>query len=324
MRCGQCAGCHAINCGTCRFCKDMPQFGGRGIMRQSCEKRKCEVIAAEEEVKAEERRVEREAADKVRQAEREARQAEREARQAARGPRQSNRDRQTMADRLTSTAVQKAGARFPTVKLEPKMTGGWGAFVTPAGTRVEAVLDEEGLSDTYWAGRVVEEGGDDAAGKVLVEVDELLDDSAADSAGKGGASSTTPARVTEWLKGSAVRLQPPSQFPRGALELVRPGDTVELLFEVPAHACARRANGCSSAAVVPLSCTPALCLRRARWRATPCVACPRRLVRSTGALDWCAGLVVGGGGGRGPLEGGSHRGFSRGVQGRARGQGQEG
>ena len=46
MRCGDCEGCHAANCGKCRFCKDMPQFGGRNIMRQSCAERKCRVSLA--------------------------------------------------------------------------------------------------------------------------------------------------------------------------------------------------------------------------------------------------------------------------------------
>jgi len=40
-RCGVCAGCLAENCGACKYCLDMPKFGGRGVMRQTCEKRAC-------------------------------------------------------------------------------------------------------------------------------------------------------------------------------------------------------------------------------------------------------------------------------------------
>ena len=41
MRCGECAACAAPNCGVCRFCLDMPKFGGVGTLRQPCLQRRC-------------------------------------------------------------------------------------------------------------------------------------------------------------------------------------------------------------------------------------------------------------------------------------------
>ncbi|KAL1508490.1 hypothetical protein AB1Y20_004591 [Prymnesium parvum] len=40
-RCGVCAGCTSQDCGRCRFCLDMPKFGGPNVRRQSCEQRAC-------------------------------------------------------------------------------------------------------------------------------------------------------------------------------------------------------------------------------------------------------------------------------------------
>ena len=34
--------CHADNCGTCKFCLDMLKFGGAGILRQPCLRRRCQ------------------------------------------------------------------------------------------------------------------------------------------------------------------------------------------------------------------------------------------------------------------------------------------
>ena len=39
--CKTCANCVRDNCGRCSSCRDMPQFGGRGLCRQSCVLRKC-------------------------------------------------------------------------------------------------------------------------------------------------------------------------------------------------------------------------------------------------------------------------------------------
>ena len=41
-RCGECAGCRASECKKCRACLDMVKFGGPGLMKRSCERRKCE------------------------------------------------------------------------------------------------------------------------------------------------------------------------------------------------------------------------------------------------------------------------------------------
>ena len=41
-RCGECIAClREIDCRKCRFCKDMPKYGGPGRMRQKCIKRQC-------------------------------------------------------------------------------------------------------------------------------------------------------------------------------------------------------------------------------------------------------------------------------------------
>jgi len=40
-RCGECAGCMAIDCGSCKFCHDKPKFGGQGKMKKPCINRKC-------------------------------------------------------------------------------------------------------------------------------------------------------------------------------------------------------------------------------------------------------------------------------------------
>ena len=38
----ECPGCKTvIDCGTCKYCKDKRKFGGPGIKKKGCEKRKC-------------------------------------------------------------------------------------------------------------------------------------------------------------------------------------------------------------------------------------------------------------------------------------------
>ena len=39
--CGRCQACLAQDCGLCRCCLDRPSRGGRGTMKQKCERRKC-------------------------------------------------------------------------------------------------------------------------------------------------------------------------------------------------------------------------------------------------------------------------------------------
>ncbi|TMW68844.1 hypothetical protein Poli38472_006312 [Pythium oligandrum] len=41
MRCGKCTGCRAPDCMSCRHCQDMKKYGGPGLRKQSCKKRKC-------------------------------------------------------------------------------------------------------------------------------------------------------------------------------------------------------------------------------------------------------------------------------------------
>ena len=41
VRCHQCERCLKPDCGKCRNCKDMPKFGGRGLVKQACEHRAC-------------------------------------------------------------------------------------------------------------------------------------------------------------------------------------------------------------------------------------------------------------------------------------------
>jgi hypothetical protein len=158
-RCGDCAGCNAENCGECLYCKDMPQYGGKGNMRQTCKWRVCEVLAKEiAEAKAKEqaeRAVIREAEREVREAEREARlEARRTELDARRADRLTQKDVQKLegAQRAAQMAVQlsgrdrTAGVRMPSVALEPEMNGGWGMhFPMRSGTEVEVHLMEEGL-----------------------------------------------------------------------------------------------------------------------------------------------------------------------------------
>ena len=41
-RCGECVAClREVDCRKCRFCKDMPKYGGVGRIRQKCIKRQC-------------------------------------------------------------------------------------------------------------------------------------------------------------------------------------------------------------------------------------------------------------------------------------------
>ena len=43
VRCGFCDGCTSDDCKVCRFCKDMPKYGGKGKLRQTCVQRsRCE------------------------------------------------------------------------------------------------------------------------------------------------------------------------------------------------------------------------------------------------------------------------------------------
>ena len=45
-RCGECAAClREDDCKKCRFCKDMPKYGGLGRMRQKCIKRQCHKLS---------------------------------------------------------------------------------------------------------------------------------------------------------------------------------------------------------------------------------------------------------------------------------------
>ena len=40
-RCGICSSCTASDCGVCRYCRDKPKFGGKGVLKQCCVQRKC-------------------------------------------------------------------------------------------------------------------------------------------------------------------------------------------------------------------------------------------------------------------------------------------
>ena len=40
-RCNQCSACLREDCGKCKFCKDKPKFGGKGVKKQKCVKRRC-------------------------------------------------------------------------------------------------------------------------------------------------------------------------------------------------------------------------------------------------------------------------------------------
>ena len=40
-RCGVCDGCTSDDCKKCRFCLDMPKYGGKGTMKKCCSRRLC-------------------------------------------------------------------------------------------------------------------------------------------------------------------------------------------------------------------------------------------------------------------------------------------
>jgi len=41
--CGRCPACLAEDCGLCKHCRDKPSRGGRGTIRQKCQRRRCSV-----------------------------------------------------------------------------------------------------------------------------------------------------------------------------------------------------------------------------------------------------------------------------------------
>ena len=40
-RCGTCLGCTNTDCGSCKYCRDIPKYGGPRRLKQCCEKKKC-------------------------------------------------------------------------------------------------------------------------------------------------------------------------------------------------------------------------------------------------------------------------------------------
>ena len=48
--CGTCTGCLHGNCGVCKFCLDIPVFGGPGRRKQRCIKRRCTGITYSVEI----------------------------------------------------------------------------------------------------------------------------------------------------------------------------------------------------------------------------------------------------------------------------------
>ena len=40
-RCGRCNDCMKPPCGSCKHCMDLPRFGGPGVKKQTCLRRKC-------------------------------------------------------------------------------------------------------------------------------------------------------------------------------------------------------------------------------------------------------------------------------------------
>ena len=141
----------------------MPQYGGKGTKRQSCRSRLCvqfqeddEKRREEREAKRAERMAEREATSESRATARQGRARERAVRAASK-PSKSAANAEGPASRRLQVRFggRLAGARVPTLHLPGTLTPGWGMHSTPIGTRVEARLDEEGLADATWAGKVV-------------------------------------------------------------------------------------------------------------------------------------------------------------------------
>ena len=241
MRCGQCAGCQAKNCGKCVNCKDMPKFGGKGTIRQTCKERACEVLTELQReaalVKATERAEESAERAKERALERQEREAERqlaatkraEAKRTEREEKLIERGaaRQSSAVVRTGPIGKGRGVRTPTVTLEEGMGGGWGEHELEPGCAVEVRLEEEGLEETFYAGKIVLEkkekktrkqaGAGEHSGQVHVEFDELLEDNESE------------ARLREWTNRDRVRLKPPPT-PPGFFGLLQRGDKLQLLY----------------------------------------------------------------------------------------------
>jgi len=248
VRCGRCAGCMSANCGKCVNCKDMPKYGGKGTVRQTCKQRQCEVLAEIQREEAMKKAVQRAQESEERAKERETERQERELERAhLASKRNADRALEREEKMIEKGALRNhagvpkvgpigkgRGVRTPTVTLEEGMGGGWGEHEQlEPGCRVEVQLEDEALDETIYAGRLVPtppaaagkktrkqppKAPDEHEGEVEVEFDELLE------------SNDSDARLREWTSRSRVRRQPPPT-PTGFFGLLHRGDKVQLLYE---------------------------------------------------------------------------------------------
>lgn len=215
-RCGECAACLTSNCGRCKFCRDMPKFGGTGTLRQPCINRLCEVMLASQ-------REAKEAAAAVREEEREKRRAERETeragRDAERDVKRLERDGLRRKERAEREAKQGVRKRIPTVSVGV-LSGGWGEHTDlQTGAAVEVRLSEEGLDGSIYSGTLAQRAKGKAGGMgSLVVFDQLLEEG------------SEAQLLREWVQMQDVRRRPPPT-PAGFARLVEAGDLVELYFE---------------------------------------------------------------------------------------------
>ena len=231
-RCGSCAGCLATNCGVCVFCKDMPCFGGKGVKRQTCERRACEVLVAQAEERSRTRNERMEEAREVREAERVLKAARREEERQLQLASRAAAKQTRVALRLGDRGREKApGARrAPRMPTDPAAYG-WGASIhpIPVGTAIEVLAVEEGLVGAAFRAVAIapepcgtvaqrEKQERQAVSKLRVEYTDLL------------ASEASSEHLREWCPKQQIRPKPPPT-PRGFHGLVRKGDPLQLLLE---------------------------------------------------------------------------------------------
>lgn len=184
-RCGECDGCRADECGVCIMCKDMPKRGGKGLKRQPCERRVCQVVRQaseqrriEREGQMEKLRAQREADRLARQerAEEEKRQKveQREVARAAKAAEKAERQAAKAAAAALRKPARSGGAHSKAANKPPEYPKtlppyGWGVGSASfgAGMLVEVLGVEEGLQGACFPGRLVTPNDRELADKPL-------------------------------------------------------------------------------------------------------------------------------------------------------------
>mmetsp|Transcript_30533 Transcript_30533/g.70003 ORF Transcript_30533/g.70003 Transcript_30533/m.70003 type:complete len:308 (+) Transcript_30533:30-953(+) len=194
--CGTCEGCLSPNCGMCSHCKDMPQFGGSYSIRQRCKLRKCIMASSRVEATLKDRK---ELASLAR----------------AHGAKKAS----LWAAALRAGNEYTTAVRTPSVRLDEGLSEGWGAHTSMLleDTPVEVRMDEEGLEGVFYLANIVSAPPEDAT-QVRVRYRDLWE------------TEEGTERLVEQADLTNIRLQPPPS-PEGYIDLVRPGDSLELFYD---------------------------------------------------------------------------------------------